>query len=756
MSTRIVPFSVEPAVLHYSSHSAELQFPTGFFPYPSNSRDPEDTNEEDNVLLDVARLVDKKITEAEQREAERNSRSSHWNAAIVSSLALLASVLLIVALLLWQDAHGAGGPGPRCDTSDCLRFAFIIGQSMDRSANACASFGTFVCGRARGPHMDYLIPDARDNLLHRWTMDVIESLTTAKEGDSAGRTLDDARSMLQSCLEAACDETTSQRNARDLRIFLEQRKLSWPGDPQRPDVHPLDVLLDLAINWQMPLWFNVGILTASATAWALRVDFSVDSTSWWLPAGTAYRSSTAESPGSNSSTSSTTTPVGEEVIDNEDVGDTSAYHFDSYVFSTLSKLASGYSAGLEPSALELIDIEALTPHLKTSLWMLFLQRHMRTTMTISESTQVLLADPRLLRTTDHFFAKFFRAELLDHMSRSVVNAFANVMYSATTSSVDDAGAALNDSAPCPTAAVSTRCELQVEHTYRLPLAVNHAKRVGMAARRTHLLVILNEALRAAVAALIRVKNMASERRHGSTGAAINRLQRVKLDVWPSDEMLRKSGDELDHMYSSFPEPDAAHSYLEHLLATRRALRSLMGSPNCRHLTGIGAQGGRSRDGFFGYDPFANAVSVWPGALREPLFYARATKAVNYGGVGAAFARQLTAAMDVDEVLFDVKTSTWSVHHRARANVTEDDLNAEQRALVIAHDAYVESMDFDKSGTEAKHVVSLEEFSAEQIFFISYCHSLCQLSPIRGHQRCASAVQGFDYFEEAFRCKVSKR
>ncbi|XP_075526598.1 uncharacterized protein LOC142558338 [Dermacentor variabilis] len=489
--------------------------------------------------------------------------------------------------------------------------------------------------RENQPYISQLHPTCcmRNSRREAWTIDVIESLNALKLGNSRGRILDHARAMLQSCLETACDETISQRNARDLRIFLEQRKLSWPGDPQRPDVHPLDVLLDLAINWQMPLWFNVGILTTSVT--------------------------------------------------------------------------------------------------------------------------LLLADRRLLTTTDHFFAKFFREELLDHMSRSVVNAFANVIYSATPSAKDNAGTTLNDSAPCPTTAVRTRCELQAEYTYRLSLAVNHGEHVGMAAQRALLLVIINEALRAAVAVLIRRKNMASEQRHGSTDAAINKLQRVRLDVWPSDELLRKSRDELELMYSSFPEPNAASSYLEHLLATRRALRSLLGSPTYRDLTGIGARGGRSCDGFFGYDPFENAVSVWPGALREPLFYARATKAVNYGGVGAAFARQLTAAMDVDEVFFNAETSTWSVHHRDRANVTKGDLNAEQRALGIAHDAYVENVEFDKGGAGAQHVVSLEEFSAKQIFFISYCHSLCQLLPFRGHQRCTNAVKGFDYFEEAFHCKASK-
>ncbi|KAH8025127.1 hypothetical protein HPB51_003969 [Rhipicephalus microplus] len=86
------------------------------------------------------------------------------------------------------------------------------------------------------------------------------SFAVAEEGNSASkdmRILGDAMIMLQYCLEGACDAEMSKRNARDLHAFLEQRKLALPGDFQRLNLHPLDVLLDLAINWHMPLWFSV-------------------------------------------------------------------------------------------------------------------------------------------------------------------------------------------------------------------------------------------------------------------------------------------------------------------------------------------------------------------------------------------------------------------------------------------------------------------------------------------------------------------
>ncbi|KAL1449390.1 hypothetical protein MTO96_043990, partial [Rhipicephalus appendiculatus] len=643
--------------------------------------------------------VDKNITEGEQRQGARQRWSTHRKAAIVLSIALLVIVLLIAALVIWQEFYAGGrGPGPTCDTNDCLRFAFIVTQSMNRSADACKAFGTFVCGDARSPQRPSWTPKARDYLLYRWTNDVIESLAAAKEGDSADkdmRILGDAMTMLQYCIEGACDAEMSKRNARDLRVFLEQRKLAWPGDPQRLDVHPLDVLLDLAINWQMPLWFSVGVLTVSATATALRVDFSVDSISWWLPVDNAdHPPSTSTSSPENNPSSATTSAREGDNADGE-VVDMRTADFDNHVFSTLSKLASNFSTGLEPSAIDLMDMDALTPHLEPSLWIESLQKHMGSTMTISEKTQILVADHRLLTTADHFFDKFLHTELLDHMSRCIFNAFSNTIYSAASANGTDVEK--NNSVPCPTPAARARCELQVEFTYRLPLAVNYAQHNEMALRRERLLSVLNEALRAAVAALVRLKNPTpSARLHGSVDATINRLQRLNLDVWPSDGVIRKEPDDLDQIYTRFPDPVASHSYLEHLFATRRVLRTLLGTASYHVLMGIGPDGARSRDGFFAYDPFANAVSVWPGAMQEPLFFARGTNAMNYGSAGAAFARQLTTAMDVDEVVFDTAVGYWLVHHKDRTDITEDDVIAEQRALGIAFDAFVAHMLFNKS------------------------------------------------------------
>ncbi|KAL3198709.1 hypothetical protein MRX96_044318 [Rhipicephalus microplus] len=138
-------------VKRHLASTNEPQRPVGSVTQPSNARN---TNEENNVLLDVARLVDRNITETELRHVGRQKWSTHNKAAVVASIAMLAIVLLMVALVIWREIYAGGaGPGPLCDTNDCLRFAFIVTQSMDHNVDACDDFGTFVCGGARRPQL---------------------------------------------------------------------------------------------------------------------------------------------------------------------------------------------------------------------------------------------------------------------------------------------------------------------------------------------------------------------------------------------------------------------------------------------------------------------------------------------------------------------------------------------------------------------------------------------------------------------------
>ncbi|KAL3196609.1 hypothetical protein MRX96_053963 [Rhipicephalus microplus] len=92
-------------------------------------------------------------------------------------------------------------------------------------------------------------------------------------------------------------------------------------------------------------------------------------------------------------------------------------------------------------------------------------------------------------------------------------------------------------------------------------------------------------------------------RYGTLDATINRLQRLDLDAWPSDDVIRKSHGDLDRMYTNFPDPATSHSYLEHLFATRRVLRTLLGSASYHVMMGIGSRGAREPQRLLRLRPF---------------------------------------------------------------------------------------------------------------------------------------------------------
>ncbi|KAH7953235.1 hypothetical protein HPB49_006312 [Dermacentor silvarum] len=177
-------------------------------------------------------------------------------AAFVAGTALVALVLLFRGMV---RRRLTAKPHLRCGTADCLRHAFRLQSALNRSVDPCHDFGAFVCGSAGGGGD---VPDVRTELWQQWTTSVLQLLQTGNQ--RAGTAKAKMAAMLRSCLRV---EPTGafHENIAALRQFVDERRLAWPG-AKREDVHPLDVLLDLAINWQMPLWFSARVLLSGRSS----------------------------------------------------------------------------------------------------------------------------------------------------------------------------------------------------------------------------------------------------------------------------------------------------------------------------------------------------------------------------------------------------------------------------------------------------------------------------------------------------------
>lgn len=173
--------------------------------------------------------------------------------ATCAALALLAGVVLVSFVLLRIIAAPKVSPEAQCVSGDCVKPEPLLGGSLNKNLDPCEDFGAFVCSSWNSPTI-YSTDVQHDNW-HRWILGIIDRLQG--EDSVTWSSVAKAAAMFNACRTMGAAEVTVARAA--LNRFFEERGLLSAEAPLR-EVHPLDVLLDLAINWHLPLWFNVKIL----------------------------------------------------------------------------------------------------------------------------------------------------------------------------------------------------------------------------------------------------------------------------------------------------------------------------------------------------------------------------------------------------------------------------------------------------------------------------------------------------------------
>ncbi|KAL1414639.1 hypothetical protein MTO96_000763 [Rhipicephalus appendiculatus] len=168
----------------------------------------------------------------------------------MSALALFAIAVVVIGILIYITARRMIAR-PRsvkthikaCNNTDCLRHAAAIKMAWNHSVDPCEDFYYFVCGSwaAEKEHrrMDDLIATAQHIAL--------SELRFNRQAPSK------ARKFFLSCLQAREDV---QSNLDALKTWASSMRMIWPRNQSRVSVvtrHPLDLLLDLAINWRMGL-----------------------------------------------------------------------------------------------------------------------------------------------------------------------------------------------------------------------------------------------------------------------------------------------------------------------------------------------------------------------------------------------------------------------------------------------------------------------------------------------------------------------
>ncbi|KAH6937220.1 hypothetical protein HPB50_026005 [Hyalomma asiaticum] len=614
-----------------------------------------------------------------------------------------------------------------CDSDDCFQHAYMLVSGLNRSADPCADFGEYVCS-AWFTTSIYSF-DMQQDRWHRWILEsgqLLGSLRSRRGNEAIAK----ATALFHLCLKI--NAVTSKENAKLLQRFMRERRIiPAVGEAARQSsVHPLDVLLDLAINWQMPFWFNVHVLRANGSALGILMrpgHYEV----FWERAVERF----IMEPRSGDF---------EGTVDGPKAGlpnTTGDFFVDSAILSEMRNVTSSPPKS-QPVAVRIKEISSVTPSVTSDQWLQFLNKHLAPTFTVTSESQILLDDKSLLVAVNRVLEKYEHNDILAHIGRLVNRTFGNVISRLLQSSAYDEIASLS-----PLTNVSYACEVQVEDTFRLPIAIQHIAKHQLSLHRAAIDELIGDVMRSTISLLGSSGWMNPESKH----EAIKRIQRTSVRLWPPEQLMRDDG-ALDSLFATFTS--SSKVYFQELLLVRNATRGLLGTPAYEDVLGI-PHGGR--DPYFAYDAFSNSINLAVGAVVPPLFYAGATKSINYGGAAALLAPLVLSLLNTSSVA--ANASGWVVtsgdpflaRHPCSASVDDRDAYPGVAAIEVAHRAYQDSLERDGLSQDVR-VRSLEEFTGEQLFFMSFCHNTCRLE--RGTKTskiCNAALRGYKPFADAFRC-----
>ncbi|XP_072140446.1 neprilysin-1-like [Dermacentor andersoni] len=237
----------------------------------------------------------------------------------------------------------------------------------------------------------------------------------------------------------------------------------------------------------------------------------------------------------------------------------------------------------------------------------------------------------------------------------------------------------------------------------------------------------------------------------SRTAVIAKLNNTRVSLWPPDLLLTWRG--LNEMYATFaPHKDSVAEYWVH---GHERLRQLAEQPRYSQALAL-------RPNFvlplFAYDYLLNMVSIAVTALARPVFYAQGTAAVDHGGLGFGFARELVKALDSTGLMIDPAgrindswvTSRWRKETlmTAKCLSSGEDIFPEVPAMQLAYEAFL------RQRRESDTSLPLSDvWREEQVFFITACFSMCiRAGPVKALTGdCNKAVSNFPAFARAFRC-----
>ncbi|KAK8763806.1 hypothetical protein V5799_033591 [Amblyomma americanum] len=627
-----------------------------------------------------------------------------------------------------------------CDTRDCVLHANALRSAKSQAAaKACEDIGLLVCSTWANRHRGLawaVVP----HVVMDWIVNIEDAVATARhESDVMKRPM----RLVHSCLNR-------QGNDKDAVIslihFVHNKSFAWPTEEEGSESlgysRALVALIELAVRWALPLWFRIDLLPSRAARnRTLTVKPSAIPIIWEILHG--------------------------ELLSNQDVYPSylHLFHEEFFVHRTptptyqeflvesaviqshvLGNLSHANRASIfVPTSMELEKLPSLIPQLKADDWAIAVQSAFNVSPPIEIHDVLLATNGEILAAVSTLLDAYDARSIVYHTSwwfLQMVGIFAsNQLFN--YASVYKLGAQFQ----------KIVCAIHIEATdYLLLAAVSQAK-FASEQRRS-----IKRYLEHVHSTAVEKVRTSSKIRSPVKGALLSMLQRTTAVTWPEDAFV--FGKTPSNIYTNYVSSFNDSNIFSWWRSLREALQPSVGSEQHAAVNKLPRLDTRT---VTWYDPVLEVMSISFAALVPPLYYKSGTSAMLYGGLGYIYAREVVQAVNFLTMLLDDggdtnRPSEGAIVMTLGNNVSCPDVAPSAvelmfpslPALEIAYAAYVTYRD-EENDLPLK---GLEKYSAEQIFFLTFCLMACEVE-LSGRQSapfCNSAVKNFEPFAKAFSCR----
>ncbi|KAH7972233.1 hypothetical protein HPB52_009768 [Rhipicephalus sanguineus] len=661
--------------------------------------------------------------------------------AVAAILVIVVAGLFYVSAMVAQMSarNGDGSEGRvslSCRTDGCARFEALLADTLNTSVDPCHDFKAYVSSR--------WLPDPSKQLdyhwRYEWDVKYAWMRMMADEIRLRHRTSPLERLMADSF--GACAHRAKENASETRKKFKELMRdlgVPWPEKPPI-NVDPFEAHLNMSIRWNVPLWFDVKMLPDD-TLGDLKVIYIYPSAyaKFWKGQYLAI--------------------IGQ--------GSMRRYvdQYLAYFYPESTPNAGGKAADIcqydavfnftRRVVSRLADVVAKNKSVAVlgfnSLAQAFGQKTERLVSLMNEyflpgnfssfepEDRAIVKAPDTLDVVRHIIADTDASTVLSHLGWWMLQVYAPVADNHFF--VQKYGSEENTELLRP-----LFCETQVETSFKLLLLVSHMAVYFRSRQQRGIHDLLTSVREAAVAEYEK-----SDLPDNAKTLLTRMVRRLHVNLWPKPEY--RSVGLLRRIYSF--KYASKKTMLDYWISERRGNAALIGGS--AYFEDKRLPHGNSKDPF-SFDSILDTVSLSMVAVHEPFYYRDddAFGAINYGGLGAGFAKTLLEGLESDSVLRAAIASDAS-SGAVDGNETlpwggaigNDTTGSPRPELGLVGPVFLPAFRAFQAKMHGGGPVNAGPFSPAKVFFVNFCHSQTRMS---ASFDCNAALRGAPDFVSAFGCK----